>query len=82
MATFLWPFGLHHWAGDDFLKVAMLHLSRGRAKMSLKATRLVITSTAINWVPVLLEMFAFVDKLIYIRTCVLNPTKNVTQKTG
>ena len=46
--------------------------------MSLKATRWVITTTVINWVPLLLEMlFAFVDKLIYIRTRVLNPTENV-----
>lgn len=78
LATFLWPFGLHHWAGDDFLKAAMLSLRRGRAEMSLKATRWVITTTVINWVPLLLEMlFAFVDKLIYIRTRALNPTENV-----
>lgn len=34
---------------------------------------------AINWVPLLLEMLlTFVDKLIYIRTCAVNPTENVT----
>lgn len=61
----------------------MLSLRRGRAEMSLKATRQVITTVAINWVPLLMEMLlALVDKLIYIRPCAVNSTENVTQKTG
>lgn len=61
------------------MKAAMLSLRRGRAETALKATKRVITTMAINWVPLLLEMLlAFVDKLIYIRTCALNPTENVT----
>lgn len=79
VATFLWPFELHLWAGDGFPKAAMLSLRRGRAEMSLEATRWVITTMSINRVPLLLKrLIAFVDNLIYIRTCALNPTENVT----